>query len=141
MNCVNLLGNLCRDNDIRYAGGENANAVIRNTIAVPRRFKNKATGQYDSDFISIVAFGQTAEFISKYFSKGSKIAVTGHIQTGDYTDKDGVKHYTTDVVVDQVDFASSKNDAAPNNQQKPNVNDFVNEGIDVDSLNAELPFH
>lgn len=110
MNNVVLVGNLCRDNDVRYSGGENATAILRNTIAVQRKFKNKETGQYDSDFISIQAFGNTAEFISKYFAKGSKIAISGEIRTGSYTNKDGVKVYTTDVVVNNAEFVTKKDE-------------------------------
>ncbi len=110
MNNVVLVGNLCRDNDLRYSGGENATAILRNTIAVQRKFKNKETGQYDSDFISIQAFGNTAEFINKYFAKGSKIAISGEIRTGSYTNKDGVKVYTTDVVVNNAEFVTKKDE-------------------------------
>lgn len=110
MNNVVLVGNLCRDNDLRYSGGENATAILRNTIAVQRKFKNKETGQYDSDFISIQAFGKNAEFINSYFSKGSKIAITGEIRTGSYTNKDGVKVYTTDVVVNNAEFVTKKDE-------------------------------
>ena len=110
MNNVILIGNLCRDNDVRYSTGENATAILRNTIAVQRKFKNKETGQYDSDFIGIQAFGNNAEFINKYFTKGSKIAITGEIRTGSYTNKDGVKVYTTDVVVNNAEFVTKKDD-------------------------------
>lgn len=110
MNNVVLIGNLCRDNDVRYSSGQNATAILRNTIAVQRKFKNKETGQFDSDFISIQAFGNTAEFISKYFTKGSKIAITGEIRTGSYTNKDGVKVYTTDVVVNNAEFVTKKDE-------------------------------
>ena len=127
MNQVQLVGNLCRDNDVRYSGGENATAILRNTIAVQRRFKNKETGQYDSDFISIQAFGTTAEFINKFFSKGSKIGITGHIQTGSYTNKDGVKVYTTDVMVDTAEFVGKKEDNPANNGTSASSNnDFIN---------------
>ena len=110
MNNVILIGNLCRDNDIRYSTGQNATAILRNTIAVQRKFKNKETGQYESDFISIQAFGTTAEFINQYFAKGSKIAITGEIRTGSYTNKEGVKVYTTDVVVNNAEFVTKKDD-------------------------------
>ena len=136
MNIVSLVGNLCRENDVRYSSGENANAMLRNTIAVQRKFKNKETGQYDSDFINIICYGNTAEFINKYFTKGSKIGVTGEIRTGSYTNKDGVKVYTTDVLVNTAEFVSSKGDNPTNNTPSapaPQTDDFINAGLD-DSL-------
>ena len=136
MNVVTLVGNLCRDVETKYTSGENATAMLRNTIAVPRKFKNKETGQYESDFISIQAFGNTAEFIGKYFTKGSKIGITGEIRTGSFTNKDGVKVYTTDVVVNDAEFVTKKDD----NSGTPKANDFVNQGIDTDELNQSLPF-
>lgn len=106
MNKAVLLGRLTRDGDLRYSTGENAMAVLKNTIAVDRKVKKDAN--VSTDFISIIAFGKTAENIDKYFHKGSKIAIIGHIQTGSYTNKDGVKVYTTDIVVDEFDFVESK---------------------------------
>lgn len=103
MNKVILIGRLTRDPEVRAA---NNTTIARFTLAVDRRFKQD--GGQAADFPSIVAFGKTAEFISKYFYKGMKIALEGRIQTGDYTDKDGVKHYTTDVIAEQVEFAESK---------------------------------
>ena len=139
MNIVSLVGNLCRENDVRYAGEDNSNAMLRNTIAVQRKFKNKETGQYDSDFISIICYGNTAEFINKYFTKGSKIGVTGEIRTGSYTNKDGVKVYTTDVLVNNAEFVSSKSDNPSNGSASaapaPQADDFINEG-----LNDDLPW-
>jgi len=108
MNNVCIVGNLCRDNELRYTQGENATAILRNTVAVQRKFKNKTTNEYESDFISIQAFGAQAEFINKYFTKGQKIGITGEIRTGSYTNKEGVKVYTTDVVVNNVEFVSKK---------------------------------
>ena len=137
MNNVSLIGNLCRDGEVRYASGENATAIYNNTIAVQRRFKDKQTGNYESDFIRIQAFGNTAEFLDKYFNKGSKVAIVGHIQTGSYTNKDGAKVYTTDVIVDNAEFCTSKSegqgDATPAPTQ--NVDDFINKGLEDD-----LPF-
>jgi single-strand DNA-binding protein len=103
MNKVILVGRLTRDPETRQAG---ETTVTRFSIAVDRRFKQD--GGQAADFPSCVAFGKTAEFISKYFHKGMKIALEGRIQTGDYTDKDGVKHYTTDVIAEAVEFAESK---------------------------------
>lgn len=136
MNVVTLVGNLCRDVETKYTSGENARAMLRNTIAVQRKFKNKETGQYESDFISILAFDKTAEFIGKHFTKGSKIGITGEIRTGSFTNKDGVKVYTTDVVVNDAEFVTKKDD----NSGAPQANDFVNQGIDTEELNSSLPF-
>ena len=107
MNKVILMGRLTRDPDIRYSQGENSTAVARYTLAVDRRFKRD--GDQTADFISCVAFGRAAEFAEKYFHQGIKIAVTGRIQTGSYTNRDGVKVYTTDIVVEEQEFAESKN--------------------------------
>ena len=106
MNKVILIGRLTREPEVRYSQGENASAVARYTLAVDRRFKRE--GDATADFISCVCFGKLAEFAEKYLHQGVKIAVTGRIQTGSYTNKDGVKVYTTDVVVEEQEFAESK---------------------------------
>lgn len=108
MNKVEIVGRITRDPEMKYSQGENANAVARFSVAVNRRFKN-AEGNYEADFINCVAFGKTAEFIGKYFRKGMAIGVTGSIRTGNYTNKDGAKVYTTDVAVDDAEFVESKN--------------------------------
>ena len=108
MNKVILMGRLTRDPDIRYTQGENSMAVARYTIAVDRRRAN-ADGQREADFISCVAFGRQAEFAERYLHQGTKIAATGRIQTGSYTNKDGQKVYTTAVVIEEQEFAESKN--------------------------------
>jgi single-strand DNA-binding protein len=105
MNKVILMGRLTRDPEVRYA--QNNNAYARFSLAVDRRFKKD--GEQDADFISCVTFGKNAEFAEKYLKKGTKIALTGRIQTGSYTNKEGQKVYTTDVVVDEMEFAESKN--------------------------------
>ena len=102
MNKVILMGRLTKDPDIKYTQGDEPMAIARYTLAVDRRKKNEA------DFISCVVFGKGAEFAAKYLKKGTKIAVAGHIQTGSYNNKDGVKVYTTDVVVEDQEFAESK---------------------------------
>lgn len=107
MNNVNLMGRLTKDPDIRYTPGQNM-AVARFTLAVDRR-RVKDDGTRDADFISCVAFGKTAEVAEKYFKKGTKLAIRGHIQTGSYQKQDGSRVYTTDVVVDEAEFAESKN--------------------------------
>ena len=106
MNKVILMGRLTRDPDVRYSQGENATAVARYTLAVDRRFRRD--GDQTADFIGCVAFGRQAEFAEKYLRQGTKIAITGRIQTGSYTNKDGVKVYTTEVVVEEQEFAESK---------------------------------
>ena len=108
MNRVILMGRLTRDPEVRYSQGDNPLAVARYTLAVDRRF-NRNGEDASADFIGCVAFGRSAEFAEKYLHKGTKIAVTGRIQTGSYTNKDGVKVYTTDVVVEDQEFAESKN--------------------------------
>ena len=110
MNKVILMGRLTRDPDVRYSAGENALAIARYTLAVDRRFKRD--GEASADFISCVAFGRSAEFVEKYLRQGTKIAVSGRIQTGSYTNKDGQKVYTTDVIVEDQEFAESKSASA-----------------------------
>lgn len=106
MNKVILMGRLTRDPEIRYGQGEKPTAVARYTLAVDRRFKRD--GEPTADFISCVAFGKNAEFAERYLYQGMKIAVAGQIRIGSYTNKDGVKVYTTDVVVEEHEFAESK---------------------------------
>ena len=126
MNSVVLMGRLTKDPDIRYSTvGEDQKAIARFTLAVDRKSK-------ETDFISCVAFGKTAETIEKYVKKGTKIAIEGRIQTGSYTNKDNVKVYTTDVIVNNFEFAESKKEA---NQQSDGFLD-VPDTIDDD----ELPF-
>ena len=109
MNKVILMGRLTRDPDVRYSAGEQSNAIARYTLAVDRRGRrNSDDGQQTADFINCVAFGKSGEFAEKYFHKGIKIVVTGRIQTGSYTNKEGQKVYTTDVVVEEQEFAESK---------------------------------
>ena len=108
MNKVILMGRLTRDPEVRYSSGDNQMAIARYSIAVDRRGKRDTEGQ-TADFINCVAFGKAGEFAEKYFHKGTKIAVTGRIQTGSYTNKDGQKVYTTDIVIEEQEFAESKN--------------------------------
>lgn len=134
MNKVTIVGRLARDPEVRYSQGENSTAISRFTVAVDRRFKRE--GEQEADFISCVAFGKTAEFIERYFSKGKRIGLCGRIQTGSYENKDGQKVYTTDVYVEEVEFVESANNtqnAAPTN------NDFSN--LSNDSIEEELPFN
>ena len=115
MNRVILMGRLTRDPVVRYTQSANGSlAIARYTLAVDRRRRSTGTGrdQQTADFISCVVFGRQAEFAEKYLHQGTKICVQGRIQTGSYTNKDGNKVYTTDVVVDDQEFAESKNAAA-----------------------------
>lgn len=107
MNKVILMGRLTRDPDIRYTTGDSQMTVARYTLAVDRRRKANE-GEQAADFISCVAFGRSAEFAEKYLKQGTKIAITGRIQTGSYTNKEGNKVYTTDVIVEDQEFAESK---------------------------------
>lgn len=133
MNSVQLVGRLVRDPEVRYSDG--GATIARFTVAVDRRFKKE--GGETADFIPCLAFGKTAEFIEKYFHKGSRIGLTGRIQTGNYTNKDGVKIYTTDIIVDAVEFVESNSSGGKNESSKPN-DDFMHipEGI-----MEELPFN
>lgn len=106
MNKVILMGRLTRDPEIRYSQGATSMAVARWSLAVDRRFKKE--GEQNADFIQCVAFGKNGEFAEKYLHQGTKICMDGHIQTGSYTNRDGQKIYTTEVVVDSVEFAESK---------------------------------
>ena len=112
MNKVILMGRLTRDPDIRYSQGENAMAVARYTLAVDRRGRKDGSSEQTADFISCVSFGKIAEFAERYLRQGTKIVAEGRIQTGSYTNKDGQKVYTTDVVVENCEFAESKNSAS-----------------------------
>ena len=110
MNKVILLGRLTKDPDVRRSQGAEPVTIARYTLAVNRRGK-KQEGQQEADFISCVAFGKAGEFAEKYLHKGTKICVSGHIQTGSYTRQDGTKAYTTDVVIEEQEFAESKADS------------------------------
>ena len=121
MNKVILMGRLTRDPDIRYSQGEKSTAVARYPLAVDRKFKKD--GDASADFINCIAFGKNGEFAEKYLHRGTKIAVVGRIQTGSYTNKDGQKVYTTDVVVEEHEFAESKKAAGDNSG---NVNNSSN---------------
>ena len=137
MNKVIIIGRFTRDPEIKYSTGENATATARFSLAVNRRFKNKE-GNYDADFINCVAFGKTAEFIEKYFTKGMAIGITGRIQTGSYTNKEGQKIYTTDVVVEETEFVESKNKGTSDNV--PNNNANSNSDFEEIVSDDEMPF-
>ena len=145
MNKVVLIGRLTADPEVRYTQGDQPMCIASYRLAVERRGK-KVEGQQNADFISIKAFGKGGEFAEKYLHKGMKVAVSGHIQTGSYTNRDGQKVYTTDVIADEQEFCESKaaNDTAQNytpketQKEKPPIDDFMSipNGID-----EELPFN
>lgn len=139
MNKVILMGRLTRDPEVRYSQGEQATAIARYTVAVDRRFRRDSDSQ-TADFIGCVAFGRQAEFAEKYLRKGTKIALTGRIQTGSYTNRDGQKVYTTDVVVEEQEFAESKT-AGQIAQQNPAPMTREDGFMEIpDGLEEELPF-
>ena len=112
MNKVILMGRLTRDPEVRYSQGDNAMAIARYSLAVDRRGRSNSQDEQTADFINIVAFGRQGEFAEKYLHKGTKILLTGRIQTGSYTNKDGVRVYTTDIVAEEQEFAESKSAAS-----------------------------
>ncbi|MDE6698267.1 MAG: single-stranded DNA-binding protein [Lachnospiraceae bacterium] len=130
MNKVILMGRLTRDPEVRYSQGESSLAIARFTLAVDRRFKRD--GEATADFISCVAFGRQAEFVERYLHQGTKIVAEGRIQTGSYTNKDGQKVYTTEVVVESTEFAESKNSASADGgytQSRPEPVNAVGDGF------------
>ena len=126
MNKVILMGRLTRDPEIRYSQGERSTAVARYSLAVNRTFKRD--GEPDADFINCVAFGRQAEFAEKYFHKGIRIVITGRIQTGSYTNKEGQRVYTTDIIADDQEFADSKN-ASAGGKQAPEMGKPIGDGF------------
>lgn len=143
MNKVILMGRLTRDPEVRYSQGAESMAIARYTLAVDRRFAKE--NDQSADFISCVAFGRAAEFAEKYLRQGTKLVVTGRIQTGSYTNRDGQKVYTTDVVVEDQEFAESKNSQSGGNggyqgdnyQSGSSGDGFMNI---PDGIDEELPF-
>jgi single-strand DNA-binding protein len=146
MNKVVLMGRLTRDPEVRYSQAAEPLAIARYTLAVDRRFsrRNADNGEQTADFINCVSFGKTAEFAEKYFKKGIKIAISGRIQTGSYTNKEGAKVYTTEVVVEEQEFAESKNANSGSNggEGRPTPSDADASGfMDIpDGIDGELPF-
>ena len=137
MNNWNGIGRITRDPDVRYSQTGNPMAIARYTLAVDRTFKKE--GQPDADFISCIAFGKSAEFAEKYFKQGMKIGVTGRIQTGSYTNEEGRKVYTTDIIVEHQDFCEKKAENQSSGTAAPQNDDCG--FIDVpDYTQEELPF-
>lgn len=144
MNKVILMGRLTRDPEVRYSQGEKQIAVARYTLAVDRRFARR-DGEQTADFINCISFGKPAEFAEKYFRQGMRVTVCGRIQTGSYTNRDGQKVYTTDVVVEEQEFAESKNSSSSRGEQAKqgqqvhgNNGDFMSI---PDGIDEELPFN
>ena len=137
MNKVILIGRLTKDPDVRYSQGNQPIAVARYSLAVNRRFKKQ--GEQEADFINCVAFGKAAEFVEKFLKKGMQISIVGRIQTGSYTDKNGKKVYTTDVVAEEHYFAEGKKDSqTSSNSSSDSTEAFypIDENID----DSDLPF-
>ena len=158
MNKAILMGRLTRDPEIRYTQGDNPMCIARYTLAVDRRFNRNNDDGNNADFIPCICFGKSAEFVEKYLLKGTKMAVTGRIQTGSYTNRDGVKVYTTEVVIEEQEFAESKNAQSAGSgstsgntgadrreagrQQAPAKSDDPMDGFmnSPDGIDEELPF-
>ena len=137
MNKVILIGRLCDNPDVRYSSVENHTCIARYRLAVNRRFKRE--GEQEADFISCVAFGKNGEFAEKYLFKGMRIAVVGRIQTGSY-EKEGTRHYTTDIVVEEHEFCESKGSGSGSSgaaAPSPDEPGFMNI---PDGIDEELPF-
>lgn len=136
MNKVILIGRLTNEPEVRR--GSNAMAIVRYTLAVDRRFKRDE--EQSADFIPCVVFGKAAEFAEKHFSKGMRVAVSGRIQTGSYTNKDGIKVYTTEIVVDEQEFADGKSNNQTAPVQTSNHTTRTHDTSSVPSMD-ELPFN
>ena len=151
MNKVILMGRLTRDPEVRYSQGENSMAIARYTLAVDRRnSRSSASDEQAADFINCVAFNRNGEFAEKYLRKGTKIAVEGRIQTGSYTNKEGQRVYTTEVIVEQQEFAESKNSGNANdggsytsaNNSAPAPSGAGDGFMNIpDGIEEELPFN
>lgn len=139
MNKVILMGRLTRDVETRYTQGSEPMCIARYTLAVDRKVKRD--NEANADFIPCVAFGKNGEFAEKYFRKGTKIVIVGRIQTGSYKDKDGKTVYTTDIVVEEQEFAESKNTGSVqesgNNRPASTGGGFMNI---PDGIDEEMPF-
>ena len=140
MNSINLIGNLTRDFDLKYS--KSGTAYVTGGIAVQRKFKNQS-GEYESDFINLKAFGKTAEMLANHFNKGSKIGISGSLQTGSYENQQGQRVYTSDVMVEQVTFVERKSNGQGNHQQNQNKPQASNDpfgGSSIDISDDSLPF-
>ena len=147
MNKVILMGRLTRDAEIRYSQGESSTAIARSSLAVDRRFR-RDNDEQTADFINCVAFNKTAEFLERFGRKGTKFVLEGRIQTGSYTNKDGQRVYTTDVVVENIEFAESKNSNGGDGYSgagasAPSPSGAAGDGFMniPDGIDEELPFN
>ena len=147
MNKVILMGRLTRDAEIRYSQGESSTAIARFSLAVDRRFR-RDNDEQTADFINCVAFGRTAEFLERFGRKGTKFVLEGRIQTGSYTNKDGQRVYTTDVVAENVEFAESKNNSSAGNDfggapSAPSPSGAAGDGFMniPEGIDEQLPFN
>ncbi len=138
MNKVILVGRLTRDPEVRYSQGESSTAIAKFSLAVDRRYKRD--GEPDADFFNCTAFGKQAEFAERYLKQGTKMVVVGRIQNDNYTNRDGQKVYSVQIMVEELEFAESKN-ASPANgsraQEARDADGFMNV---PDGLQEELPF-
>ena len=150
MNKVILMGRLTRDPEVRYSSGDNQMAIARYSLAVDRRGRREGNDGQTADFINCVAFGRAGEFAEKYFHQGMRVSISGRIQTGSYTNKDGVKVYTTEVIVEEQEFAESRAEAEANRasfqrQSAPSPAPSADAGDGFmnipDGIDEELPFN
>mgnify|MGYP003205216540 FL=1 len=125
MNKVILMGRLTRDPEVRYSQGERSMAIAKYTLAIDRR-KTQQNSDPGADFINCVAFDRAGEFAEKYFRQGLRVLISGHLQTGSYTNKDGQKVYTTDVIVESQEFADSRRDGSGAGSRGSKDDDFMN---------------
>lgn len=152
MNKVILMGRLTRDPEIRYSQGENATTIARFSLAVDRRFKRQ--GDSEADFFNCTAFGRQAEFVERYLKQGTKMVVVGRIQNDNYTNKEGQRVYSVQIMVDELEFAESKNAAAanagtaggsnyqPSSRPEPAKANLADDFMNIpDGIDEELPFN
>ena len=138
MNKVILMGRLTRDPEVRYSQGERSMAIAKYTLAIDRR-KTQQNSDPGADFINCVAFDRAGEFAEKYFRQGLRVLISGHLQTGSYTNKDGQKVYTTDVIVERQEFADSRRDGSGAGSRGSKDDDFMNIPDNVED--EGLPFN
>jgi len=140
MNKIILIGRLTRDPEIRYSQGANASAIASFSLAVDRRFKRE--GEPEADFFNCTAFGKQAEFVERYLNKGTKMVVVGRLQNDNYTNKEGQKVYSVRIMVDELEFAESKNTASEGGSAKPSANVDKDGFMNIpDGIDEELPFN
>jgi single-strand DNA-binding protein len=141
MNSIIFMGRLCDEPEIRFTSGDNATCIANFRLAVDKRFKRKGDSDAPTaDFFRITAFGKLGEFCQNYLHKGTKIVMNGRIENNNYTDANGNKVFRDQIIAENIEFAESKNAQSVNNTATPKADDFINQGIDADKLNDELPF-